>query len=225
VLVVARACAALLATIGAAFTVGGAAARGDSELQQRQLCVDRWSALNMRWGEANTIAVVRAMPCRVTLAYAFPGRRSQAQLRVRRQPIRRLFVSQPRTGAGLRRRRLERDLRGYVLRSEHPPARRLPFTPPSWVKRHEVTNGYIIPFDRRGAQVAGIRVVAAVTGSCLKQGGRLTFRSGLRCFGDDDYIRDPCFTATGRVQQGDSALCPRAPGSTAFDRLRIKSVS
>jgi hypothetical protein len=217
---------ALAAAVGAAVLVAGAAAARPNDAQQRQLCVDRWNALNMRWGRANTVAVVRAAPCRVTLAYAYAGgvdRKNNFACVLNRFGA--YACPGHAQGPGHDVGGWNATLRGYVLRLTDAPVHRVPSSPPPWLKRYEVTNGYLIPFDRRGARVAGIRVVAAVTGNCLPQIGKATFRSSLRCFGDDSFIRDPCFTATGRVRPGDFVLCPRAPGSTAFDRLRVDSLA
>jgi hypothetical protein len=201
-----------------------AAAGAGSPAQQRQLCVDRWNALNMRWGGANTIAVVLAAPCRVTLAWAYAGavnRKYNFACVVNRFGA--YACPSHAQGPGYDVGGWNATLRGYVLRLNHPPPLRLRLSLPGWARRYELTNGFIIPFDGRGAAVGGIRIRAAVTGNCLAAFGRVTFRSGLRCFGDDNYIRDPCFSPTGDVHAGDSVLCPRAPGSTVFDRLRVKS--
>jgi hypothetical protein len=196
---------------------------GEQDAQQRQLCVDRWNSTKMHWGYANTVAIVAASPCRVTLAYRPDDRLHHFACHVNRFGAYRCpsHAQGPGYDSGTWNARVRR----HLLRLTQPPKVRLRFKPPAWATRYEVWNGYIIPFDRNGGRRSGLRTVAAASGSCLGPSASQPYKTGHRCFGYDNFIRDPCFSRTGRVSVGMTVLCPNEPGSTAFTRFYVKSVA
>lgn len=212
-------CAALASVVCCA---AGFASSG-TEAQQLQLCVDRWNATNMRWGRPNTVAIVKSAPCRITLAYA-PGdgsidRKNHFACQVNRFGA--YQCDSHAQGPGYDPGGWNSTLRAYKLRLVQPPPVRLRFTPQPWMTRYELLNGYIIPYRPNGQLRAGIRTHGNVTGACIPPSGAFNYKTTQRCFGDDDYIRDPCYSPSGTVSIGSTVLCPDAPGSTLFNRFRV----
>jgi hypothetical protein len=161
--------------------------------QERQLCVERWNATKMRWGGRNTIAIVRAWPCRLRLAYSFgnepPRRRNHFRCRMNRFGADR--CDSHAQGPGYDPGGWNATLRSYVMGLNHPPKHRLPFKPPPWALRYEIENGFIIPFapDRRLRQ--GLHMFGHASGGCLGYHLGASYRTPRRCFGNDHFIRDP----------------------------------
>ena len=188
--------------------------------QERQLCVDLWNATTMRrvYGR-DTIAIVSARPCRVTVAI---GTDADGRLHKFRCVLNRFGAyacppyAQERTpDPGTWNARTSSG----VLRLDVPPAQKLRFRPPVWATRYEVVDGYIVPFGPKGSRREGVRIVGHARGSCLWHRGNAV--TTARCGGRDNWIRDPCFGAIGPVVVGTTLLCPRERGSLAFVRFRV----
>jgi hypothetical protein len=117
----------------------------------------------------------------------------------------------PRTGQNARY-----FFKNGTIRLNRPPTGPVPLTKPDWVRRYQVTQGFIEPFDQRGRLRAGLRLRGRVAALSCGTFPNIDHSTLIGC-GAGLY----CFVPRLPVRNKELIACPTDHGSRLFNRGRL----